>query len=64
MKWINGKVRAMGFIELGTKEGMLEKGKRELARFEADVSVDHVYNFFVRAYDIIDYLDDGLKRQV
>jgi hypothetical protein len=54
----------MGFFELETPEGMLEKAKRELARFEADVSVDHVYNFFVTAYHITDYLDAGLKKQV
>jgi hypothetical protein len=54
----------MGFFELQTPEGMLEKAKRELARFEADVSVDHVYNFFVTAYHIADYLDAGLKKQV
>jgi hypothetical protein len=53
----------MGFFELETPDGMLAKAKRELARFEADVSVDHVYNFFVTAYHIADYLNAGLQKQ-
>jgi hypothetical protein len=47
----------MGFFELGTAESMLEKAKRELTRLEAEHSIDNVYNFFVTAYHIIDYLD-------
>lgn len=50
----------MGFFQLGTPESMLEKAKRELNRLEADDSIDHVYNFFVTAYHIIDYLDGCL----
>jgi hypothetical protein len=55
----------MGFFELGTATAMLEKARRELARLEADVSIDHVFNFFVTAFHIADYLDDTrLRKQV
>jgi hypothetical protein len=54
----------MGFFELGTPKSMLEKAKRELTRLEAEESIDHVYNFFVTAYHIVDYLDERLKEQV
>jgi hypothetical protein len=53
----------MGFFELGTAENMLEKARRELARLEADVSIDHAFNFFVTAYHISDYLDVRLKKR-
>ena len=35
---------------------MLEKAKRELARMEAEVHIDNVYNFYVTAYHIQDYV--------
>ncbi len=54
----------MGFFELRTAEDLLEKAKRELARLEAERSIDHVYNFFVTAYHIVDYLDEDLKKKV
>jgi hypothetical protein len=53
----------MGFFELGTAKDMLEKARRELARLEADVSIDHVFNFFVTAFHIADYLDDKRLRK-
>jgi hypothetical protein len=48
---------------------MLEKAKRELTRLKdadsmAEDSIDHVYNFFVTAYHISDYLDKRLKKKV
>jgi hypothetical protein len=52
----------MGFFELGTAENMLEKAKHELARLETERSIDHVYNFFVTAYHIVDYLDGRLPK--
>jgi hypothetical protein len=54
----------MGFFELGTAKDMLEKAKRERARLEADVSIDHVFNFFVTAFHIADYLDERLSKKV
>ena len=39
---------------------MLEKAKRELTRLEAEHSIDHVYNFFVTVYHVVDYLDGCL----
>jgi hypothetical protein len=53
----------MGFFELRTAESMLEKAKRELTLLEADVSIDHVFNFFVTAFHIADYLDDKRLRK-
>jgi hypothetical protein len=54
----------MGFFELGTAKDMHAKAKRELARFEADVSIDHVFNFFVTAFHVADYLDERLSKKV
>jgi hypothetical protein len=57
----------MGFFQLNTPKDMLEKAKRELTRLEtadsmAEDSIDHVYNFFVTAYHIVDYLDGRLAK--
>jgi hypothetical protein len=57
----------MGFFQLNTPKDMLEKAKRELTRLEtadsmAEGSIDHVYNFFVTAYHIVDYLDGRLAK--
>ncbi len=57
----------MGFFQLNTPKDMLEKAKRELTRLEsadsmAADSIDHVYNFFVSAYHIVDYLDGCLEK--
>jgi len=35
---------------------MLEKTKREHARMHANFDIDHVFNFFVSAYHISDYI--------
>jgi len=35
---------------------MLSKARRELARLRADVNIDTVFNFFVTAYHVQDYL--------
>ena len=62
----------MGFFDFGTPQDMLDKAKRELKRLEdaaqpdeilSDDFKDHVYNFFVSAYHIVDYLDEPLKAQ-
>jgi hypothetical protein len=52
----------MGFFQLNTPKDMLEKAKRELTRLESADSIDHVYNFFVTAYHIVDYLDGCLAK--
>ena len=44
------------FFDLATPRDMLEKAKRELARLEARVHIDNVYNFYVTAYHIQDYV--------
>jgi hypothetical protein len=47
----------VSFFELGDATDMLRKVQRELARIEADFSIDHIYNFFVTAYHVTDYLE-------
>ncbi|WP_033469895.1 hypothetical protein [Bordetella bronchiseptica] len=51
----------MSFFELTTAGAMLEKARRELARLQNEASVDHVYNFFVTAYHVTDYLKPVLS---
>jgi hypothetical protein len=46
----------MAFFELRTPRDMLEKTKREYARLNASFDIDHVFNFFVSAYHISDYI--------
>ncbi|MDA8519609.1 hypothetical protein [Acidovorax sp. NCPPB 4044] len=47
------------FFQLTTAQDMLEKAKRELRRLEADTDIDNVYNFYVTAYHIQDYVRIG-----
>lgn len=46
----------MGFFELRTPADMLKKAERELARFQSDFSIDSLFNFFVTAYHVQDYI--------
>jgi hypothetical protein len=46
----------MAFFELRTPRDIFEKAKREYARLEKEYSIDHVFNFFVTAYHIQDYV--------
>jgi hypothetical protein len=67
---------AMGFFEFGTPKDMLEKARREFKRLEdnsqaappdeipSDDFKDHVFNFFVTAYHVADYLDEPLRKKV
>jgi hypothetical protein len=36
---------------------MLWKAERELARLQSDLSIDNVFNFFVTAYHLMDYVE-------
>ncbi len=47
---------APNFFDLATPQDMLEKAKRELARLETQTHIDNVYNFYVTAYHIQDYV--------
>ncbi len=47
----------MTFLELKTPRDMLDKTKREHARLSVDFNVDNVFNFFVTAYHIRDYIE-------
>lgn len=41
---------------LGSSTDMLSKARREFARLREDVNIDTVFNFFVTAYHVQDYL--------
>jgi hypothetical protein len=41
---------------LASSEDMLSKVRRELTRLRGDVNIDTVFNFFVTAYHVQDYL--------
>jgi hypothetical protein len=47
----------MAFMELHTPRDMLEKAKREHARLRASFEIDHVFNFFVTANHVRDYVE-------
>lgn len=46
----------MTFFELSSPRHMLEKAHREHARLRQCVDIDNVFNFFVTAYHILDYV--------
>ena len=46
----------MTFFELRTPRDMLEKAKREYNRLRQQFNIDNVFNFFVTAYHIHDYV--------
>ena len=46
----------MAYFELRTPRDMLEKAERELDRLQRDMTVDNIFNFFVTAYHIQDYV--------
>ncbi|KOR12144.1 hypothetical protein [Burkholderia cenocepacia] len=46
----------MGFFELTDAAAMLRKARRELDRLASEPSIDHVFNFFVTARSLTDYL--------
>ena len=43
-------------VLIGSSTDMLSKARRELARLHNDVNIDTVFNFFVTAYHVQDYL--------
>ena len=49
----------MSTLELKTPRAILEKAKRELIRLKAELNVDNVFNFFVTAYHIQDYIKNS-----
>ena len=46
----------MGFFELRTPRDMLEKAHREHKRLLEDFDIDNLFNFFVTAYHVKDYV--------
>lgn len=47
----------MAFMELGKPRDMLDKLKREHTRLSSEWHIDNVFNFFVTAYHVRDYID-------
>ena len=46
----------MNFFEIKTPRDMLDKARREHARLVHCIDIDHVFNFFVTAYHVCDYV--------
>lgn len=46
----------MSFFELKTPRDMLDKAEREYMRLQSEFNIDNVFNFFVTANHIKDYL--------
>ena len=51
------KERSKVYFELRTPRDMLEKTRREYQRLTESLNIDNVFNFFVTAYHIRDYID-------
>jgi hypothetical protein len=49
----------MTFFRLQTPRDMLEKAGREHARLRSSLDIDNVFNFFVTAYHIRDYVKES-----
>ena len=48
-----------GFFSLGTAKDMFAKAGREYDRLRNEPSIDNIFNFFVTAYHVVDYLPLG-----
>ncbi len=57
VEFMLGLRNAMRFLEIRTPRDMLEKARRERARLSARIDVDNVFNFFVTAYHVKDYIE-------
>lgn len=54
----------MAFLELRTPRDMLDKARREYARLAENFNIDNVFNFFVTANHIRDYIEkNGTVKQ-
>lgn len=54
-------MQPQSFFELKTPRDMLKKAERELIRLQADFSIDNIFNFFVTAYHVRDYVEEARK---
>lgn len=50
-----------GFFALDDARSMFDKAEREYKRLQAEQSIDNIFNFFVTAYHIGDYLRSDNK---
>ena len=46
----------MAYFELRTPRDMLQKAERELRKLRRDLTIDNIFNFFVTAHHIQDYV--------
>ena len=44
------------FFEIASPRDLLEKAKRDYEKMKADTSTDTIFNFFVTAYHVLDYV--------
>jgi hypothetical protein len=44
------------FFEYSTPRQILEKAKRDLQKLSEDTNIDSIFNFFVTAYHVVDYV--------
>lgn len=44
------------FFEYSTPREILEKAKRDLQKLSQDIDIDNIFNFFVTAYHVVDYV--------
>lgn len=56
----------MSFFELRSPRDMLEKARREYQRLVCNLDIDNMFNFFVTAYHIKDYIDvmDAVENEI
>jgi hypothetical protein len=47
---------ATTFFQLSSPRDMLDKAKREADRMKTDLHIDNIFNFFVTAYHVKDYV--------
>ena len=53
------------FFEISSPRDMLEKAKRELEKMKLELTTDTVFNFFVTAYHVMDYVKaQGKARKI
>ena len=44
------------FFEYSTPRQILDKAKRDLQKLSQDTNTDNIFNFFVTAYHVVDYI--------
>ncbi len=55
--WYNVEAMTEEFFQLHSPRDMLEKAKREFGRMKSSPNIDTVFNFYVTAYHVKDYVE-------